>query len=214
MVLRIIFTILIVCIIIAAFIIILFTPLKRYFQKKYIVKTIGHKVYKMAINYDYLVVHNYVFRLSDNATGRFDHLLFGDKFFYCIVDKTFNGGITGAIDDDSWTYYDASKNGDYKYIRNPLNINHNRTEKFALVTGLDTEDLISIVLVNDDCLISDTINPNTGHDYIIHVSELEKLVKEIESRDIGKIDEKQIEEVVQQNIMRTNRFVKKSKRKK
>ncbi len=211
MLFRIIFTIALVLIIIAAFVLILFTPIKRYFQSRFMLHTIARKLYKIAIDNDYLLINNYEFQLDKKAQGKFDHILFGDKFFYCIVDKGYTGGISGNLDDENWTYYDTSKNGKCIYIRNTIKTNHNRTKKFSLVTGLDRADLISIALVNDSCLLAESIISNSDHEYIIHVSELPKLIKEIESRDIGKIAEEDIEKVVQQRIMRTNRYEKAKK---
>ena len=55
-----------------------------------------------------------------------------------------------------------------------------------------------------DCLISEKLDVRNGRDFIIHISDLPKLIKEIESRHIGKINSKQIENVVREKILRMN----------
>lgn len=204
MFLRIFFSSLLVILIIVAFVLILYTPLKHQLQRRFTIHSIGRKVYKLAVDYDYLLVQNFEFKLDENKHARFNHLLFGDKFFYCIVDRAYIGGLTGSYKDESLIHYKSSKPNDYHLIPNPIISNQRRTEKFSLVTGLEREDLISIVLVNDDCLLSETLDVRNGRDFIIHMSDLPKLIKEIESRHIGKINAKQIEDVVREKILKLN----------
>ena len=204
MIYRIIFSTLLIILIIVAFVLILYTPLKHHLQRKFTVTSIGRKVYKLAVDYDYLLVQNFSFRLDENKSATFHHLLFGDKFFYCIVDRVYIGGITGSYKDESIINYKSSKSDEYSLVPNPIVSNQRRVEKFSLVSGIEREDLISIVLVNDDCLISEKLDVRNGRDFIIHISDLPKLIKEIASRHIGKINSKQIENVVREKILRMN----------
>ena len=53
----------------------------------------------------------------------------------------------------------------------------------------------TVVVVNNDCKINELAN-NDNDSYVVKIKNLEKLVKEIEGRDVGEIDQMQLLNVV------------------
>lgn len=140
---------------------------------------------------DWRLINNFTFALDDKNDATFDHIIFSDKFIYCIVDKYWHGGIIGKSNDDSWIFYPDKK--DKCYIDNPLKVNQLRIEKLSLSTGLDPEIFIPIVLINDDCLLDDLKLENN---YIVKVSKLKNLIKKNESSDIDCFNQEELQKVV------------------
>ena len=55
--------------------------------------------------------------------------------------------------------------------------------------------MISIVVVNDDCLLF-PFEVHAKDSYLVPLSKLNRLIKNIEKRDVAKIDAKQLQYVV------------------
>ena len=80
-------------------------------------------------------------------------------------------------------------------IDNALMVNDKRVKKFLKFTKFDKSFVISVVVVNNDCKINELAN-NDNDSYVVKIKNLEKLVKEIEGRDVGEIDQMQLLNVV------------------
>ena len=80
-------------------------------------------------------------------------------------------------------------------IDNALMVNDKRVKKFLKFTKFDKSFVISVVVVNNDCKINELAN-NDNDSYVVKIKNLEKLVKEIEARDVGEIDQMQLLNVV------------------
>lgn len=156
----------------------------------------GRKIYQIARDFDYCLLQNYLMRIDSEHTVHFDHILFGDKYFYCIVDKSWKGSVLGAFRDDKWIYYQP-RSKKKQSIKNPLKVNQTRIDKLSLLTGVDPQIFINIVIINDDCLYQCT-GLRSESTYIIHASEFRKLLHEIENRDVKPFDAKAIEKVVEE----------------
>ena len=82
----------------------------------------------------------------------------------------------------------------YVLDKNPMRTNAVRTEKFSLITQIDREFLISVVAVNDDAILDDIQGDDNNH--ICHISDLESLIRKMESRDMDPLDEAQAQQVI------------------
>ena len=167
--------------------------IKQKTEKKNFVKKVGAKVYQLALDNDYYLINKVALKI-DTKVIHFDHILFTNKFIYCIATKYFDGPISGKFDDNQWFKYDDKNHVDH--IKNPLIIPKVRVEylRSALRAG---EDLfVSLVITNDSCLI-DEIKDCPSNQKIINLKDLKHLVSKNEELDIPLIDPLQEEKLVQ-----------------
>ena len=145
---------------------------------------------------DYYLINELSLKLNDDTLVNIDHLLLANKYLFLISDYYFEGTVENKIKDRSWIYY----YGDYKkpnkmIIDNPMMVNDKRVKKYLKFTKFDKSFVISVVVVNNDCKINELAN-NDNDSYVVKIKNLEKLVKEIEARDVGEIDQMQLSNVV------------------
>ncbi|MCF0117842.1 MAG: NERD domain-containing protein [Bacilli bacterium] len=191
---RILFTILLVVLLLVAVWLLSGKTIIKLIQKFFTVRLFGRKIFQIARKYDYMVFHNFQFDVGERHAV-IDHILFGDKFIYLIVDKYYNDGLSGNLNDNKWFYYSKRKMT-YVLDKNPMRTNAVRTEKFSLITQIDREFLISVVAVNDDAILDDIQGDDNNH--ICHISDLESLIRKMESRDMDPLDEAQAQQVIQE----------------
>lgn len=169
----------------------------RSLEKKNFRQLCGRRVYRVAMDFDYFLVNEFSFPTDDNNFLIIDHLLFGNRYIYCITDYYYKGVLSGEFDDASWIFYPKGKLSKKEIIKNPMLLNRKRIEKFALFTGLDPSLLISIVLVNNDCYIDD-IEQVGKNEYIRNFKELSRLIDAIEKRPVERMDPLALEKAVQE----------------
>lgn len=150
------------------------------------------KIYRLAMDKDYYLINNFLFRIDDSHVGKIDHILFGDKYIYIINDYFYNGDIVGKEKDSSIVL--INKDGKKNYEDNPILANQKVLDKLCLVTGIDRSLMIGVCLINDGCRCS--VETTSKNLYIIQVGSFKKLVKAIESRDIGDINKEQLASAV------------------
>ena len=182
----------------------LFIPLRRRSIKKKYVEHYYKEIYKIALNHDYYLINNFAFKVDDSSLLRINHILFGDKYVYLINDYHFDGDIAGKAFDKSLICF--SKKGKKYYIDNPIVRSKFLLDRLCIMTGLDPNIMIGISLVNDDCS-SDIISISKQY-YLVQRNKLASLIKAIESRRIGKLNEKSLEKLVH-SINKMNRKKKK-----
>lgn len=153
----------------------------------------GKKIYRIALDYDFFLINDFILRPDDDKTIHIDHILFGDKYIYCIKDRFYRGAIEGNEMDKSWFFY--PKMFEKRYIDNPLLKNKERVKRFSYATNIDPKLLVSIVVVNDDCLLF-PFDVKEKDSFLVPLSKLNRLIKNIEKRDVSKIDAKQLQYVV------------------
>lgn len=151
------------------------------------------KIKRLVLGHDWRLLNNFTFALDSENDATFDHIIFSDKYIYCLVDKYWHGGLNGKKEDDSWFFYPDNKSK--CYIDNPLKINDIRKEKLSLITGLDSSIFISIVVINDDCEI-DELKLDDSNNYIVKISKLKKLITLIEKRDVSPFNDEELQKVV------------------
>lgn len=188
-----------------------FCPLiKKAILKKRFLNIYGKKVYDLAYKKDYYLINNIKIKADDDKFLHIDHLLFGNKYLYVIKDYYFDGGISLNNKDASWIlYYGNSKKPKQKYIKNPMIENETRINKFCQLTGLDKSLFISIILINNDCVIVSK-NSDSEDNFITSVKDLKNLVCNIENRNVSPLNETNLKYAVK-DINRLNLNQKKQK---
>ncbi len=59
------------------------------------------KIYNYTLNHDLYLINNFVFKLDSKHNTSIDHILFGEKFIYIIMDKYYEGDLIGNSYDKS-----------------------------------------------------------------------------------------------------------------
>jgi|SRR5574344_643871 hypothetical protein len=171
----------------------LFIPIirKRNIKRKFI-SIYGKQIYKFAFHYDFYLINRLILQANDDSKISIDHLLLANKYIFVINDCYLPGAISAKEKDQSWIYYYGDpKNPKRRYIDNPLLKNIERLSKLSQITCLDAGLLISIVLINDDCLINEYENTDDNN-YLVKRKDLPRLIKNIEDRDVSPLDEEQL----------------------
>ena len=203
-VLQIIFLIAAPIVVIALVVFFLVIPVNRRREKKHFKESCYKSIYKIAFDEDYYLINNLLFRVDPSKVGRIDHILFGNKYIYIIIDAYFEGDLTGKETDKSLIL--INDKGKKFYTDNQYLISKSIVKSLADSTGIDINLLIGVVVVNKDCKIS--IETNNKQYYIIQKNRLKKLIRAIESRNVGNINAKQLEALVKA-IDKLNRTKKK-----
>lgn len=194
----------IVLLILFALFLVIFIPIRRKQKQKNFKYFYYKKIYKIAMDRDYYLINDFLFRIDNSYVARIDHILFGDKYIYIITDSYFNGDIVGKEDDPSIVRIE--KSGKKIYDNNPLLAIKKLVNKLSLVTGIDESLMIGICLINSDSRCG--IATSGKQYYIIQEDKLKQLVKAIESRDINPINAEQLASAVKA-ISKLNRKRKK-----
>ena len=184
---------LLVILTILSVILLLWVPINNIFQKKYFRSRYYLSIKKIVETQDYRLINNFYFQIDENTQAHFDHVIFGEKYIYLITSKFWKEGLLGKPQDESWMYY-ASKSK-HHYIDNPLAKNEIRTEKLSLITGIDRGLFITIVLINDDCLVDEDAKFNPKN-IIVKRKKLKKVISNFEHSDVEKINDEQLQKVV------------------
>lgn len=171
---------------------IVFPFAKKSFLKKNYVRSYGKEAYKIANFYDLYLINRLILKSNDDSRIHIDHLLFGNKFIFVIKDYYFDGQLKGKEVDQSWVYYfGKEKDPKKEYVKNPLLENKARVNKLSMLTGLNESFLISVILVNDSCDLSLTLN-ESDNQFVVKKSELKKLVEKVEARNVAPLNDEQL----------------------
>lgn len=182
-----------IIVIILIFVLIFYNSIYAFFDKKFFNRQVSKKIYKIAKDYDYYLLNNVAIDV-EGRTIHFNHILFGDKYIYCIVEYFYPNAISGKFNDSSWYRYKG--NAKRVIIKNPMILNRERIKYFASRISA-TEDLfVAAFIVNNSCLIDD-IEGCSNNDRIINLSQLNNLIKEFESKDdVGPIEPEMLSKLV------------------
>jgi len=122
---------------------------------------------------------------------KIDHILFGKKYIYILVNYLFAGDLKGTSENNSWIL-EKRRNEGCEYIDNISNELSEKNRVFSEKIIANPELIIPIAILNNDCEINvDGINNNNT--FVVHYSSLKKLIKKLESRSISNLDSEQIE---------------------
>ena len=174
---------------------IIFPFAKRHYNFKNFQKIYYKEIRKIAEINDYYLINNLVIKNNNQLICRIDHILFGDKYIYVIKDRYYRGAISGKKEDSTWFFYSNQKK--QFEMDNPMAMNEKRLEKLSLVTNIDKSFFISILVINDNCVVKNANELNKNNSFIVSKKNLRKLIKNIEKRNVKNMDQKQLEFAVQ-----------------
>ena len=174
---------------------IIFPFAKRHYNFKNFQKIYYKEIRKIAEINDYYLINNLVIKNNNQLICRIDHVLFGDKYIYVIKDRYYRGAISGKKEDSTWFLYSNQKK--QFEMDNPMAMNEKRLEKLSLVTNIDKSFFISILVINDNCVVKNANELNKNNSFIVSKKNLRKLIKNIEKRNVKNMDQKQLEFAVQ-----------------
>lgn len=190
-----IFIVAIVLISLLAIFLLTFPFIRRHYAFKNFQKIYYKRIRKIADINDYYLINNLVIKNNNQLVCRIDHVLFGDKYIYVIKDRYYRGAISGNKDDNTWLFY--ANDGRKFEMENPMQVNEKRLEKLSLITQIDPSFFISIVLINDNCVIKNANELNKEDSFIVSKKNLKKIIKAVEKRNVKNMDQKQLEFAVQ-----------------
>ena len=170
----------------------LVNPIRKIYTKKHFNKVVYKKVYKIAQYKDFYLINNFTFTLDNVQNIVVDHILFGEKYIYVIMDKYYEGNISGKQADNSCIF--VAKNGSKSYTDNPLLVIKKLLTLLCSVTGLPSELMVGLCITNNDCAIR--IQSDSKQFYAANLKELSHLVKLVESRNVENINEEKLQEAV------------------
>ena len=150
-------------------------------------------VYRVALDNDFYLINQFVFKVDSSKNSIVDHILFGEKYIYVIISKYYQGDLLGKYLDKSLIF--ISHKGKKCYTDNPYNESKFLTSKLSSSTGIDASLMIGIVLINDDCKVA--VQSESKQFYIIQRKRFPALIKAIESRPVETINETQLSKAVQ-----------------
>lgn len=192
---------LVVIFIVVVFIIL---PIKKSYRKNNFVEYCYKAIYKIAFDEDYYLINNFLFRADPSKVAKVDHILFGNKYIYVIIDSYFDGDLIGNDNDKSLIFIDRH-NRKY-YVDNQYTLSKTLVKYLSGSTGLDQSLMIGIVVVNNNCKIG--VQTDSKQFYVIQRNKIKRLVRAIESRNVGKINAEQLASAVKA-INKLNRTKKK-----
>lgn len=169
-----------------------FFLIRHAYYKKHFAESYYKRIYKTAVLDDYYLINHFSYTVDESTRTKVDHILFGDKFIYVIICKYFEGDISGKYNDNSLIF--QSRGGKNYYTSNPIAEVKNITTNLSMISGIDPDYMIGLVLVNDNCRVA--IQSDSKQFYIVQRKRFEALVHAIEARPLGKMNEKRLYEAV------------------
>ena len=186
--------IIVISLLIIGFSYIIFQPIvKDMLEKKTFIKGFYSDVYQLAIDRDFYVINDVVLEI-DTKFIHFNHILFGDKYIYCICDSYFEGPISGKYSDNQWFMY--KKNGELEHIKNPLILHRSRLS--YVTSSLRAEELfVGIFVVNKSCLVDESIDAPENLQ-IVNQENFKEYIYKREKENIPPINTIQLDSLVKQ----------------
>ena len=190
--LQIIFIIIASVVVAIALFLVIFIPVTHFYHKHWFNNYCYKLVYKVALYRDFYLVNNFVIRIDQTKTITVDHVLFGDKFIYVIMDQYYDGDLQGNGSDQDLILY--SHKGGKSYVENPYYSGSKLLSRFSTATGISTDLMIGVHIVNNSCRMS--INTKSKQFYMVKRKHFKKLVKMVESRDVGNMNAAALQDAV------------------
>ena len=121
-----------------------------------------------------------------------DHVIFGKKYVYIITDYMLKGFVSGEVNDNSWVYFNKITKNNH-YLENLSYVSDKNIQEFAGILGINADPIVSICLVPNECDFT-VKQLEYNKKMVVHYSSLNRKIKELESQNIGSLNEKQIYE--------------------
>lgn len=162
---------------------VLYGPIKRFLMKRRTVRMYYRKVNRVVLDHDFYLINCFENRTGDESF-HIDHIVIGEKYIYCIRDRYFDGAVVVKEDNAGWLYYHGRKK---TIVPNPMAMNLLRMERLSLMSGIDQKLFISIVIINDECLIT-PFTSKRDDSFLVSLKHFPKLIDYLESRDVESLD--------------------------
>ena len=107
----------------------LYVPIVGAYRRKNFQIHFYKQVYRVALDNDYYLINQFVFKIDSSKNATVDHILFGDKYIYVILSKYYQGDLIGKYLDKSLIF--ISHKGKKCYTDNPYNESKNMTSKLS-----------------------------------------------------------------------------------
>ena len=174
-------------------ILILWPFIKERMEKRTFLKSFYTDVYQLAMDKDFYVINDVVLEI-DTKFIHFKHILFGDKYIYCICDHYYDGPLSGKFTDQQWFLY--KNNGQLDHIKNPLLLHKARLS--YVTSALRAEELfIGLCIVNESCLV-DEIKDAPEYLNVINQKDFKEYIYKKEKENVPPINSIQLDSLVQQ----------------
>lgn len=191
----------VVVFLIVSLIVLLMPIIKRRQDDKQFFKRVYEYVYQVAKDKDFYLINNVEIAI-DTKTIHFNHILFGNKYIYCISNLPLKGGLSGKFQDEQWFKYD--ENNTRTVGKNPMLLHKARLDYLISALNVKEEDLfIGICVCNDSCLIDD-IEGMPKNLAIINESDIYGYICEREKENIASIDQLQLDGLVHSIYQKNN----------
>ena len=171
----------------------LYFPISHAYNRKHFQIHYYKRVYKVALENDYFLINQFLFKIDSAKFANVDHILFGNKYIYVLSSKYYQGDLVGKYNDKSLIF--ISHRGKKCYTDNPFNQVKFLASKLSSSRGIDASLMIGIILVNDDCKVA--VQSDSKQFYIIQRKRFASLIKAIESRPVEDINQAQLQKAVQ-----------------
>ena len=171
----------------------LYFPISHAYNRKHFQIHYYKRFYQVALENDYFLINRFQFKVDASKLATVDHILFGNKYIYVLSSKYYQGDLVGKYHDKSLIF--ISHRGKKCYTDNPFNQVKFLASKLSSSTGIDASLMIGIVLINDDCKVA--VESDSKQFYIIQRKRLASLIKAIESRPVGEINQNQLQKALQ-----------------
>ena len=167
-------------------------PLMKIIHKHHYKRYYYRKIYTYTLHRDFYIINNFVFRLDSKHNTCIDHIVFGEKFIYVIMDKYYEGDLMGNSYDPDLIL--IAKNGSKNYVDSPYVAFNKLLSRLSTATGINTDLMIGIAVINNDCRMN--IDSSSKQFFMIQRNRFPKLVDTIEARDVGKINAAELQKAV------------------
>ena len=186
--------IILISLLVILFAYLIFQPIiKEALEKKTFLKNFYTSVYQLAIDKDFYVINDVVLEI-DTKFIHFNHILFGDKYIYCICDSYMDGPVSGKFTDNQWFMY--RNNGDIEHIKNPLILHRSRLS--YVTSSLRAEELfVGLFVVNKSCIVDEIVDI-PDNIALVNEEEFRDYILKREKENIPPINTLQLDSLVQQ----------------
>ena len=202
------FLIIVPIVVLVGVFLLIFLPLRKRKMKKDFKYFYYRNIYKVALENDYYLINDFRFKIDDTHVGVIDHILFANKYIYIITDHYYEGDLDGKETDASFIF--INRTGKKFYSENLVASSKKLMNKLSIVTGIGASLMIGVNIINNGCTCG--VKSESKNCYIIQSKKFKSLIKAIESRPIGDINQEQLALAVQA-VDRINKRKKKNAKK-
>ena len=144
-------------------------------------------------NNDYYLINSFTFETGSTPLV-IDHLIGGDKYLYVVIDYF----IPGTLEvDPRLKYAMVYRKGNEKLeMLSPYEMVRAAIERLSTLSGIPSEYIVGIALINEDAVVLGNIHPSTDL-YLSTPHQIGKIIRSYEKRDIKPFVSSQLWQAIQ-----------------